>query len=512
MNLDDIIAVDFGSTNSAVFVFRHGRLEQLANNETTGEYQFPSFVEYTKNSVVTGLTAKRHLGNEGHFVVACVKRLIGLTYDEYERLEDRDIFGCEVVRGDDGYPQFIVSDEGRKVGCIEVAAEIFKKIKSEADSFCDHEVTSVYLTVPVKYNEAQTLAIKEASRMAGLKIVRTMKEPIAAALSLCVDHPDDVHKTERLLIFDFGGGTFDVSCLECKDATHFEICCCEGEACLGGNDFDTAILKYALERYKQQTGNDLLNRNPKTYKKKFNKLRGACEEIKKTISTHPTSELDVDDRNEVTISITEADVEQAIRNKLNMAMKCVRRITDKDGYNPGQIRHVVFVGGSSKLNIVRKAVKRMFGNSNFPDVDAYSCVAKGAGYLAQLDSRPISIPQPIYHSDCSYGIEGGNKVLILLRIGQKIPCDTGAVTVELTDKTTKEIKSTLYRTKKEMTKEARILMDINECEFIGNFSIPVPSSTERYEMLLHVEDKEVVVICKSKITKDIVGRYCFNLN
>ena len=213
MNLEDTIAIDFGSTNSAVFVFRYGRCEQLANNDTTGEYQFPSFVEYTKSSVVTGLSAKRNMGRTKHYVVACVKRLIGLTYDEYEKLENKDIFGCEVVRGEDGYPRFIVSDSGRQVGCIEVASELFKTIKREADSYCDHPITSVYLTVPVLYNEAQTVAIKEASRLAGLEIVRTMDEPTAAALAWCMDHPTEVPPKDRMLIFDFGGGTFDVSCL-----------------------------------------------------------------------------------------------------------------------------------------------------------------------------------------------------------------------------------------------------------------------------------------------------------
>lgn len=515
MNLEDIIAVDFGSTNSAVFVFKYGRCEQLANNDTSGEYQFPSFVEYAKSSVITGLSAKRNLGRKNHYVVSCVKRLIGLKYEDYEQLEDKNIFGCDVVRGSDDYPQFVVSEEGRQVGCIEVASELFKTIKREAERFCGHPISYVYLTVPVQYNEVQTNAIKEASLLAGLEIVKMIHEPTAAALSWCMDHRAEVRPNERMLIFDFGGGTFDVSCLECQDASHFRVCKHDGEPRLGGNDVDTALVNYSLNRYKKLTGTELFDPKLPKNKTKLTKLRSMCEDIKRNLSVSMTQDLDMGDINgNEPIQITAMDLKEAIRDLIQKTIDCVKRITDEDGFNPGYIRHVFFVGGSSNLRAVREEVMKMFQNSNFPDVNPYSCVAKGAANMAIADNQTggntVALQEIIQES---YGIGGEDKVLILLRASQTIPCDSSAVTVELTDKTATAIQSTVYQWSGKVTEETRLMKDITECTPLSEFSIPVPSSTDRYELLLHMEvGGRMEVICRKKISKEIVGRHTFTID
>ena len=135
--MEDILAIDFGTTNSTACAYKDGKRTQLWNDHNSAEMVFPSFVDYSDKGVAVGYAAKLNMGRPGHFVVSCVKRLIGLRYDEYLKLEKKDIFGCEVVRGDDGYPYFVVSEDGsRRVSCIDVACELFKWIKESAESIC----------------------------------------------------------------------------------------------------------------------------------------------------------------------------------------------------------------------------------------------------------------------------------------------------------------------------------------------------------------------------------------
>ena len=184
--MEHTLAIDFGTTNSTVYLLRKGKPTILYNSEMNGSSLFPSFVAYKEDEILTGYAAKALYGMEGQFVVSCVKRLIGLTYESYLKLEKKDIFGCEVVCGDDGYPYFVVSADGsRKVSCIDVACELFKWIKRSAETIAEQEFTHAYVTRPANFRENQVTAIRDAARKAGLIIDMMINEPSAAAISWC---------------------------------------------------------------------------------------------------------------------------------------------------------------------------------------------------------------------------------------------------------------------------------------------------------------------------------------
>ena len=162
--MDHTLAIDFGTSNSSVYLLK--QKEEMLPDEN-GNYLFPSYIEYTQRVVAVGSVARRNLGRTGHFVVACVKRLLGLTYEEYEKIEEKGLFGCEVVRGDDGYPRLVVSKDGKQVTCEEAASELFRAMKKRADTFnspCVYD--QCYLTVPANYKDAQCRAITRAAELA----------------------------------------------------------------------------------------------------------------------------------------------------------------------------------------------------------------------------------------------------------------------------------------------------------------------------------------------------------
>ena len=174
-----------------------------------------------------------------------MKRIIGLTYAEYENLQEKSIFGCEVIKGQDGYPRFVIDAEGNTKSPIEVASEIFKVLKKEADAFTNRNYTKAYVTVPANFKDHQCRAIKEAAKLAGLEVLKLITEPTAAAMSWCFEHPDEMKPGEKLMVYDFGGGTFDVSLLAIERG-YFEVLATAGDTHLGGEDFDNRMVEFCI--------------------------------------------------------------------------------------------------------------------------------------------------------------------------------------------------------------------------------------------------------------------------
>ena len=226
--MEDILAIDFGTTNSTACVYKDGERIQLWNNQNSGEMVFPSFVDYSDKGVEVGHEAKLNMGRPGHFVVSCVKRLIGLRYDEYLKMEKKDIFGCEVVRGDDGYPYFVVSEDGSKrVSCIDVACELFKWIKESADKIVERTFSKAYIGRPANFLDHQVKAIRAAARKAGLNIDKMITEPTAAGLSWCKTAVKGLFPTLKkdtnVLVVDFGGRTLDFSVIRYLGNGRFKV-------------------------------------------------------------------------------------------------------------------------------------------------------------------------------------------------------------------------------------------------------------------------------------------------
>ena len=450
--MEEVIAIDFGTTNSVMYVCKNQKEELLWNNQLSGEYLFPSYVDYSGTKVAVGYAAKKNMGRSGHFVVTCVKRLIGKTYDEYLKLEKKDIFGCEVVRGDDGMPYFVVSEDGtKKVNCIDVACELFKWLKASAETIYDRKFTKAYVTKPANYLDNQVKAIREAARRAGLNIDKMINEPTAAGLSWCVETeektPGKLKENDKILVVDFGGGTLDFSVIRYLGDNTFNVEDNSGNPNLGGNDIDYALMQLVLNRLKNEYGLDL--EKVKNKKLKLAILRNQCEEVKVLLNNSSkiveddwydgflnknefvNYEIDVscvmkkkdedDDFDDLKMPFRE--VTEAYMNCLEGAIKPLRSIITKPGQTPKELSHVLLVGGSSKLVAFHQLLYREgLERTKFETIDPMTCVAKGAYVLAKMFNDPEYRMKMTERIAISYGLKSGNNsVVILLRKGQKIP-------------------------------------------------------------------------------------------
>lgn len=432
--LDHTLAIDFGTSNSSVYVMKNG-CELLCDQ--MGTYLFPSFVEYTKKGVITGGAAKRNLGKPNKYVVACVKRLIGLTNEEYNQMKEKRVFGCEVVEGDDGYPRFVVSSDKNLVSCIEVASELFKEMKSRAEIYCEpRQFDSIYLTVPADYKPKQCDGICKAAEMAGFKVLKMIAEPSAAALSYLLDCNDSIGPKERILVYDFGGGTFDASLLTYNSSKGITIIGEEGNQRLGGNDVDMAILDYVTKTAEKTHNAILIPPSPRAFRK-YNLLKSFCEDAKIVLFSATSTEVVLEEINDEfdPVVLLPSTLDHCIEDVVQKTIDCVSKVIQDNHLNPGNIRHVFLVGGSSQLKIIQKLLRNLLGeNCNFPAIDPQHCVSLGAMKLLLQDASNSNVNQNLVTSlSASYGIEiNENEVLILLRKGSTAPLTSHCYTFQTT--------------------------------------------------------------------------------
>ena len=529
--MEEVLAIDFGTTNSVVYALINNNAEQLWNNQFSGELLFPSFVEYTGKSVVVGSAARLNIGKPGRFVVTCVKRLIGKTYDEYLKLEKKDIFGCEVVRGDDGMPYFVVSEDGtKKVNCIDVACEIFKWLKANAEIICERKFTKAYVTKPANYLDNQVKAIREAARRAGLNIDKMINEPTAAGLSWCVETktktPGKLKQDDKILVIDFGGGTLDFSVIQYKGDYTFNVEDTSGNPNLGGNDIDYVLMQLVLNRLKNEYGLNL--EKVKRNKRKLAYFRNHCEEVK--ILLNNNSKIVEDDwytgflqKNELVNYVIDVasvmkeknedddfeSLKMPFREVTEAHMKCLenaiaplRSIIDKQGQRPTELSHVLLVGGSSKLMAFRQLLYREgLKRTQFAVIDPMTCVAKGAYELAKIDYDPNSKMKMTERIAISYGLKSGdNSVVILLRKGQKIPATSQGILFTNMSHEPARIEIMAYQC---VDDEGNSEVSIEKCNLIQawQFDNPVKFRQPKGEQLLELQFKlevggTLTVTCK----------------
>ena len=512
--MEEILAIDFGTTNSVVFAYAKNEVKQIWNNQNSGEFLFPSFVEYTGKGVVVGNAAKLFMGKPGHFVVSCVKRLIGKTYDEYLKLEKKDIFGCDVVRGDDGYPYFVVSEDAtKKVSCIDVACELFKWIKASAEAICERTFAKAYVTKPANYFDNQVKAIREAARRAGLKIDKMINEPTAAGLSWCVEtkekSPGKLKPEDKILVVDFGGGTLDFSVIRYLGNDEFNVEDNSGNPNLGGNDIDYALMQLILDRLKNNFGVDIEKKIMKKWR--LAKIRNVCEERKISFNSR-TKDADVyerflklneslvfdsdvsdflsssDDLPESTLKIPFREVTEAYMNCLKKAIKPLRAIIDKPGQRLDEISYVLLVGGSSRLMafhqlLYREGLKR----TKFVAIDPMTCVARGAFELSKIYNDPTNKVKMTEKIAISYGLKSGdNKVVLLLKKGMKIPATSEGVKFINTNDEPARIEIMAYQCVED---EGKYEVDIEKCSLIKawQFENPIKFRQPKGEQLLELQ-------------------------
>lgn len=390
-----ILGIDLGTTNSAMAVMEGGSPEILVNAD--GDRTTPSVVAYrTDGERLVGKTAKNQAVTNPDKTIYSIKRLIGRAYDE--TAEERADVPYNVVKSKDG--RSAIDIDGKDFTAEEISAQILSKLKADAEKQLGTTITKAVITVPAYFNDAQRQATKDAGKIAGLEVERIVNEPTAAALAYGIDKND---KDEKILVFDLGGGTFDVSVLEISDGV-FEVLSTAGDNKLGGDDWDKAIIDMLADDFKSSTGIDL-----RDDKMALQRLKEAAENAKKELSqatsTHvnlPFITAGADGPKHLEKTITRAEFEAKTQDLLARTRGPVERALADAGISKNDIDEVLLVGGSTRMPAVQALVEQLTGKKPNMSVNPDEVVAIGAaiqgGVLAGdvqgillLDVTPLSL-------------------------------------------------------------------------------------------------------------------------
>ncbi|HRQ86610.1 MAG TPA: molecular chaperone DnaK [Candidatus Saccharibacteria bacterium] len=390
-----IIGIDLGTTNSAVAYMVAGKPEVIANAE--GNRTTPSVVAINKSGErLVGQVAQRQRVTNANNTIYGVKRLIGRKFSDKEIQKDVDIMPYEIVKKGTGVA---VKLGDKDYTPEEVSAMILSKIKADAESFLGEKVTEAVITVPAYFDDSQRQATKDAGKIAGLEVKRIINEPTAAALAYGLESKKD----EQIVVFDLGGGTFDVSILELGDGV-FEVKSTHGDTHLGGEDFDNRIVNYFLDEFKKESGIDLKADNAA-----MQRLKDEAEKAKKELST--TTEYDVnlpfltadaDGPKHFEHKLTRAKLEELVSDLIDRLAEPVEKALKDAGFKASDIDEIVLVGGQTRMPAVVEKVKSIFGKDPLKGVNPDEVVAIGAavqgGVLAGdvkdvllLDVTPLSL-------------------------------------------------------------------------------------------------------------------------
>lgn len=390
-----ILGIDLGTTNSAMAVMEGGSPEILVNAD--GDRTTPSVVAYrTDGERLVGKTAKNQAVTNPDKTIYSIKRLIGRAYGE--TAEERADVPYNVVKSKDG--RSAIDIDGKDFTAEEISAQILSKLKADAEKQLGTTITKAVITVPAYFNDAQRQATKDAGKIAGLEVERIVNEPTAAALAYGIDKND---KDEKILVFDLGGGTFDVSVLEISDGV-FEVLSTAGDNKLGGDDWDKAIIDMLADDFKSSTGIDL-----RDDKMALQRLKEAAENAKKELSqatsTHvnlPFITAGADGPKHLEKTITRAEFEAKTQDLLARTRGPVERALADAGISKNDIDEVLLVGGSTRMPAVQALVEQLTGKKPNMSVNPDEVVAIGAaiqgGVLAGdvqgillLDVTPLSL-------------------------------------------------------------------------------------------------------------------------
>lgn len=394
-----IIGIDLGTTNSAFAYLVAGKPEVITNAE--GNRTTPSVVAVNKNGErLVGQVAQRQRVTNAKNTIYGVKRLIGRKFDDKEVQKDIDIMPFKIVKKGAGVA---VDMGGKEYTPEEVSAMILSKIKADAEAFLGEKVTEAVITVPAYFDDSQRQATKDAGKIAGLEVKRIINEPTAAALAYGLDKG----KTdETIVVFDLGGGTFDVSILELGDGV-FEVKSTNGDTHLGGEDFDNAIVNYFLDEFKKTDGIDLRKDNAA-----MQRLKDEAEKAKKELSSTTEIEVnipfitaDADGPKHFEVKLTRAKLEDLVKDLLDRVDGPVEKALKDAKLTKSDIDEIVLVGGMTRMPAVVERVKKLFGKDPMQGVNPDEVVAVGAAIQGGVLSGDVKDVLLLDVTPLSLGIE-----------------------------------------------------------------------------------------------------------
>ncbi|KAI5452986.1 ATPase with role in protein import into the ER [Naganishia albida] len=388
-NYGTVIGIDLGTTYSCVAVQRGGKVEIIANDQ--GNRITPSWVAFTKDERLVGDAAKNQAPQNPENTVFDAKRLVGRQFSEGDVQKDMSHWPFKVVNKG-GKPMIKVQhkDEFKEFTPEEISAMILSKMKETAEAYLGHKVTHAVVTVPAYFNDAQRQATKDAGVIAGLTVLRIVNEPTAAAIAYGLDRTG---KDEtKIIVYDLGGGTFDVSLLSIEEGV-FEVLATAGDTHLGGEDFDNRVMAYFIKQYKTKTGTDVSKNN-----RALGKLKREVEKAKRTLSSQMSTRIEIEafeNGNDFSETLTRAKFEELNIDLFRKTMKPVEQVLKDSGVKKEEIDDIVLVGGSTRIPKVQQLLKEYFGGKepskgiNPDEAVAYGAAVQGGVLSGEESSSEI---------------------------------------------------------------------------------------------------------------------------
>ena len=375
-----MIGIDLGTTNSCVSVMDGTTPKVIENSE--GDRTTPSFVAYTDDDILVGQSAKRQAVTNPKDTLYAVKRLIGRKFDEDAVKKDQDIVPYAIVKAENG--DAWVEAKGKKVAPPEVSAKILQKMKKTAEDYLGQEVTEAVITVPAYFNDDQRKATKDAGKIAGLDVKRIINEPTAAALAYGLDKQKN---EQKIVVYDLGGGTFDVSIIEISNLDgeqSFDVLSTNGDTFLGGEDFDLRLIDHLADEFKKEQGVDLKN-DPMA----IQRLKEAAEKAKIELSSSTQTDInlpyvtaDASGPKHLNMKLTRAKLESLVDDLVSRTLDPCKQALSDAGLSASDINEVILVGGQTRMPKVQEAVQNFFGKEPKKEVNPDEAVAMGAAIQA----------------------------------------------------------------------------------------------------------------------------------
>ncbi|MBI2981046.1 MAG: molecular chaperone DnaK, partial [Deltaproteobacteria bacterium] len=446
-----VIGIDLGTTNSVVAVMEGSEPKVIVNEE--GSRLTPSVVAYTKDGeVLVGQIAKRQSITNPENTVYSIKRFMGRKMNEVS--EEQKMVPYQVIKSDNGDAHVKISNTGKAYSPPEISARVLMKLKKAAESYLGEEVARAVITVPAYFNDSQRQATKDAGKIAGLEVLRIVNEPTASALAYGLDKKKD----ETIAVYDFGGGTFDISILEVGENV-VEVIATNGDTHLGGDNIDQRIIDYLVSEYKKDQGIDVSKD-----KMVLQRLKEAAEKAKIELSSVLETEInlpfltaDASGPKHLNIKLTRAKLESLCEDLFLRSFEPVKKALADAKLKPSDIDEVVLVGGSTRIPRVQDEVKKCFGREPHKGVNPDEVVALGAAVQAGVLSGEVRDVLLLDVTPLTLGIETlGSVMTKLIDRNTTIPTKKSQVFSTAADSQT-SVEIHVLQGEREMAKDNRTL-------------------------------------------------------
>ncbi|MCP3957614.1 MAG: molecular chaperone DnaK [bacterium] len=477
--MSKIIGIDLGTTNSVVSVMEGNEGKVIANSE--GARTTPSVVGFTQGGErLVGQVAKRQAVTNPENTVYSIKRFMGRRYDEVSEEMKMVPFKAEEAKNGD----VRVDIEGKKYSPPEISAMVLRKLKQAAEDHLGQKVTEAVITVPAYFNDSQRQATKDAGRIAGLEVKRLVNEPTAAALAYGLDKKTD----ETIAVYDFGGGTFDISILEVGEGV-VEVKSTNGDTHLGGDNIDQVIIDWLLAEFKKDQGIDL-SQDPMA----MQRLKAEAEEAKISLSTAQEAEInlpfitaDASGAKHLNIKLTRSKLEQLVESHVDRSFGPVRQALKDAGMKASEINEVVLVGGQTRMPIIQRKVQEFFGKEPHKGVNPDEVVAIGAAIQGGVLAGDVTDVLLLDVTPLSLGIETlGGVATKLIERNTTIPTRKSEVFSTAADSQT-SVEVHVLQGEREMAKDNRTL---------GRFHLvgipPAPRGVPQIEVTFDIDANGIV--------------------